>query len=74
MLRSPILAAQHFAGSPLVRGGVGRKLDGILSGLSGEQAAFCLVADRRLAVTGGSGGGGPDGVRWLDRAGKSALL
>lgn len=76
MLRSPALAAQHFAGSPLVRGAAGRKLDHILAGGSSSDgvAWFCLVADRRVAVSdgGGSASSPTTAVRWLDRDGLAA--
>ena len=76
MFRSPVLAAQTFAGSPLVRGAAGRRLDQILCAGADTPAWFCLVADRRVAVTSGPPGGGAGGsstaVHWLDRAGLAA--
>ena len=75
MLRSPVLAAQTFAGSPLVRGAAGRRLEQILGAGADTPAWFCLVADRRVAVTSGGGtSGGGTAVHWLDRAGLAASL
>ena len=72
-----MLAQQHFAGSALVRGGmVSGRLEALLA--TPEQhphQEFALVADRRIAVTGGDGAGaaGLPSVRWLDRAGLAAI-
>lgn len=60
-----MLAAQTFAGNQLIRGGLGRRLDGILS--SGD-ALFALVADRNVAVTSADGGATAVSARCLPAA------
>lgn len=69
----PVLASQTFAGNSLVRGIAGRRLEQVLNEPAGADALFTLVANARVAVAGGSGGGGDTAVRWLDRAGLAAL-
>lgn len=70
------LSVQSFAGSQLVRGAAGKRLEQVLSSGS-DGSLFMLVSDRRVCVADGPGGGGTGGtrtkVRWLDRAGLAAM-
>jgi hypothetical protein len=75
-----VLAAQSFSGNVLARGLAGRKLQDLLQ-QQHTGALFALVADKRVAVSGGSGasaGGGSSGggaaLLWLDRAGLASAL
>ena len=67
----PVLTSQRFAGNVLLRGIAGRRLEQILS--DPQRALFALVADQRVAVTGGGDSGRATALRWLDMAGLEAL-